>query len=495
MLTREANGQEPARHYGYGYTIERDDTLQHTLALLLKRKRLILLTFLSIAGLVTIVTFLLPPVYRSHAAIYVEREFDPEKAFLLGFNAQLPYEKLDWLNSESEILQSQPVAERVIRDLKLNEVYFKGTPKSEAEKAKSFERTVKQFQRTIKVETPRNSNIIDIAYEAKDPRLAAAVVSHAISTYADYRAQVFADSVTPSFFEQQMKITGEQVSTLEKRQTEFKRSSELVSPQAQTTILVSKLADYQRSLTETQTQRIGKAAKLKIIREQYASGQILNIPTTESSNSLSREKYIGKLKGDLLDMEVRRDQLLRKFTPEYEEVVTLTAQIEGTRKSIRREVEQIIEEEQSNIRVLEAQERALQNAIASINQDVRNMAENEYQLSELSRGIEDNKAVYSMLLKQREEARISQARAQHGIKIRIVTPATVPVEPVKPRKLFNIAMGILLGLACGIGLAFSVEYYARSLKSYEEFQRYLGMPATPVGELPQGDRPEIFPQA
>jgi uncharacterized protein involved in exopolysaccharide biosynthesis len=318
-------------------------------------------------------------------------------------------------------------------------------------------------------------------------------VSKVVDTYERYRAEIFAESGTYEFLENQMKVADDQLRALEARQTEFRSSNEVVSPQAQTNILLAKLADYQRSLNETQTARIGREAKLRIIRQQFNAGQVMNIPTTESSNSLSREKYIAKLKGDLLDMEVRRNRLLLKFTPEYEEVVDLTAQIEAAKKSIRDEVQQIIEEEGSAIRVLGAQERSLEKAISGINDEIKEMAQKENQLSQLTRGIEDNKAVYSMLLKQREEARISLAKAQPGVKLRIVSPAVVPVTPIKPRKLLNIALGILLGVACGFGAAFAVDYYERSIKPSEELRGYLGMPK-PLPELPEGDGSESAPE-
>lgn len=477
------NGQN---YYEYAYTSENSDSLQRLVRMTYRRRRLVISTFLAVVGIVTLITFVLPSIYRSYCQIYLERELDAEKVHLLGLSAQLPYEKLDWLNSECEIVRSYPVTVRVIRDLKLDESDNPGKTLSEEKKAKNFENTVKKFQKSLSVEVPRNSNIMHISYEATSPQLAATVVSKVVETYERHRAEIFAESGTYKFFENQMKFADEQLRELEARETEFKSKSEIVSPQAQTTIVLGKLADYQRSLTETQTKRIGREAKLKIIRQQFTSGQVMNIPTTESSNSMSRDKYISKLKGDLLDMELRRNLLLQKFTPEYEEVVDLTAQIDATKKSISNEVQQIIEEEESGIRVLEAQERALERAIATINDDIKSFAQKENQLSQLTRGIEDNKAVYSMLLKQREEARISLAKAQHGVKIRVVSSPVLPVTPIKPRKLLNLVLGIFLGLACGLGVAYALEYFERSLKPSEEFQAYLGAPK-PVSELPQGD--------
>jgi len=55
---------------------------------------------------------------------------------------------------------------------------------------------------------------------------------------------------------------------------------------------------------------------LKVINDQMSNSDKANILVVESSNSLSREKYIAKLRGEMLDLQLRRDQLLQKDTPE-----------------------------------------------------------------------------------------------------------------------------------------------------------------------------------
>ena len=96
-----------------------------------------------------------------------------------------------------------------------------------------------------------------------------------------------------------------------------------------------------------------------MIKEQLSNGGTLNIPSTESSDSPSREKYIAKLKGELLDMEIRKEKLLQKFTPQYKEVVDLEQEIIATRLKIENEIEQIVQMEETAIKALSAEEQVL----------------------------------------------------------------------------------------------------------------------------------------
>ncbi len=62
-----------------------------------------------------------------------------------------------------------------------------------------------------------------------------------------------------------------------------------------------------------------------------------------------------------------------------------------------------------------------------------------------------------------------------GNNIRIVDPAIVPVKPIRPRKLVNLALGILLSGLVGLMLVFGLEFVDQSIKSSEDLEEKLGL--------------------
>lgn len=62
-----------------------------------------------------------------------------------------------------------------------------------------------------------------------------------------------------------------------------------------------------------------------------------------------------------------------------------------------------------------------------------------------------------------------------GNNIRIVDPAPVPEKPVRPRKLINLAIGLLGGGLLGLLLVFGLEFLDQSLKSSEDLETKLGL--------------------
>lgn len=85
------------------------------------------------------------------------------------------------------------------------------------------------------------------------------------------------------------------------------------------------------------------------------------------------------------------------------------------------------------------------------------------------RTIDLKQATYATLLKQQEQVRLRDALRAESISV--VEPAIVPQSPSKPRKELNIALGFLVALAGGTGLAFLFENLDTRLYTPEQIER------------------------
>jgi non-specific protein-tyrosine kinase len=87
---------------------------------------------------------------------------------------------------------------------------------------------------------------------------------------------------------------------------------------------------------------------------------------------------------------------------------------------------------------------------------------------------------YTTLAAKLEELRINaQLEVGSG---RVVSPAVVTTEPVEPSPLRNAALGILIGLVFGLGMAFLYEYLDNTIKTSDEAEKLLGVPV--LGLIP-----------
>jgi uncharacterized protein involved in exopolysaccharide biosynthesis len=458
-------------------------SLRNVLTVLFKRKRIILTFFITVVAVVTTGSFLMPKIYQAELKLLLEKEIDSEKALLFSMNLNQGYNNYDFINSEIEILNSYPIAARVVKKFKSQIIVEEKTPLSEQEKIQRFEKTIAGLRKKIEIENPKNSTILVIRYENKDPVLCSDIVNYFVNTYVTYRSEISSESDTYKFFEDQMNLADQKLRGLEQSQATFKEQKEVGTPETQRTVLMNRMTEYEKSLTAVQTKRIGKAAKLEVFNKRINNGGAIIIPSTESSDSPSRVNYIAKLRGELLDKEIQKEQLLQKFTPQYKEVTDLENQIQATKLKIETEIQQIIEMEETAVLALQAEEQILSGQIEKIKNEIRNLAQKEYEYNQLSRGIEDEREIYSMLLKQREEARLSLAKLEKGVKIKVISPAIQPTEPVKPKKILNIVLAIFLGLFGGLGLAFFIEYFDHTINTPDELEKYVNIDA--LGSIPE----------
>jgi len=91
---------------------------------------------------------------------------------------------------------------------------------------------------------------------------------------------------------------------------------------------------------------------------------------------------------------------------------------------------------------------------------------------------------YSSLIKSYEEIRLAEARAINNVIV--AEPAEVPDRPVKPRKLLNTLLAIVVGCMSAVSVAFLIEYLDDTVKTAEDVEKVMGL--TTVGVITR-----IFP--
>lgn len=70
--------------------------------------------------------------------------------------------------------------------------------------------------------------------------------------------------------------------------------------------------------------------------------------------------------------------------------------------------------------------------------------------------------------------------AASPVSVTVVRPADLPLSPVSPRTTINIALGLLVGLALGVGVAVLRETLDTTVKTAEDLQRLTGSSALGV---------------
>ena len=106
----------------------------------------------------------------------------------------------------------------------------------------------------------------------------------------------------------------------------------------------------------------------------------------------------------------------------------------------------------------------------------------ESQLTELSRDYNTLQESYTVLLKKSEESKmaVNLERRQIGEQFKVIDGARLPEKPVSPDRVRINLLGILGGLAFGLGLVALLEYRDTSFKSDDDIVTTLALPVLAV---------------
>ncbi len=113
--------------------------------------------------------------------------------------------------------------------------------------------------------------------------------------------------------------------------------------------------------------------------------------------------------------------------------------------------------------------------------------ENSEGIRVASQTVDLKEGAYADLLTQYEQAQVREAMRANTISV--AESAVVPRFPVRPKKLLNLSLGLLVGMAGGLGLAFLIENLDTTLYTNEQIEAATELSA--LGKIPSIKDPQL----
>ena len=480
------------------------------LAIVVKRKWLIVVPMIIVIGLVYTTTHFLEPQYQSSTIIWIDQpaNVSRELATILGWERD-PREsgedrrrRIQALRNE---LTSQTYLFQVIRDLGLDtDLDITRQAARMREETPSY--SLEQLKYNLLVDQLRNQISVDfvgkdqiqVTAQSGDPVVARDLVSklteilelektrYELETILDN--QSFADlqlqkteflykQTIDSLTSAQARLTTLQLpenissetnrrdilSDLDKVQLEvddFTDEREQLQRQLRDLNLSALRLKYTDSIVELRTEIDGQVARIASMMEKYAWNEqnIINMNIRLNDNLRLLEQTIGR-------------EVDRQFAsyPENQRILL--------------ERYLIVEEQ---IDVLRSQKKQLQQSLANIDERVNQLPRLQAEISELERKVVDARRYRDAFQSEETTVEILSERAKERTKYRIIEPPRVPVEPFWPdiRKL--MMLGFVLGAMLGGVAAFVAELFDNSIKRIEDIEDDLGLPV--LATIPKIER-------
>jgi polysaccharide biosynthesis transport protein len=467
-----------------------------------QKRRATILTILFVVFTLTLFATLKEKrVYEARTLIEIQRE-NPDIPSLQEF-FQVEGISDAYLETQNRILKSENLAREVIGDLDLDavpEFAPKGgerwaaqadeppaaqvftVPASSTRQSEIPDEVLKKFEDRLSVEPVKRSRLIELTFDSNDPQLAARVVNALASTYIaqNLEARWDASQKASDWLSQQLEKLRAKLEKSEDELQQYASKNGLLFLETDkgTTenIVVQRLRELQQQLTQAQSDRIEKESLFRLVQK----GDSSSIP------GVFDDKLMQDLSERLAELERERSRLIATFTPDYPKVKEVENQIEESQAVLDTERERAAKRIENDYQAAVDREDMLQAAFREQTKEANEVAERSVQYNILKREADTNKQLYVGLLEKLKETGISTSLK--ATNIRIVDPAVPPKKPVRPRLLLNLSMAILIGLCLGVGAAFLEEHLDNTLKTTEDVERFLQLPA--LGAVPAVDDQE-----
>jgi uncharacterized protein involved in exopolysaccharide biosynthesis len=453
--------------------------------------------FVGVSGLVFVLAVIYAVAgasYRAHLRVLVRRgRSDPPVTGQQ--NAPPDFSRVEVteeeLNSEVELLKDDDVLRRVVEATDLASHDWLRWLRPHEEPAARVQRAAKRLGNRLNVESIKKTNLIAVSYDAADPKLAARVLQSLSSAYLEKHMQVHRPAGQFHFFDQQTAESRQQLEEAKRKLLAFTKSHGVVVAAQQRDLILQRLDAAEGNYGQTQLEMSEREHRVRELNAEVAE---LPQRTTTQVRTADNPELLRALKASLLDLQLKKIQLLTKFEPNHRLVQEVEQQIIQAESAIAAErstpVRDATTDKNSDyewakgeaqkarvdIKGLQAREHTASTQLAEYRNQARQLGEDAITQDDLTSSEKAAQDNYLLYVKKREEARMGDALDEDGIvNVAIAEQPVVPALPVWPAAAV-VLVGFVGALTSGAGAAFAADYLDPALRTPEEVLTCLEIP-------------------
>jgi polysaccharide biosynthesis transport protein len=467
----------------------------------LMRKHLWLIAIFCFGTVLTAASVILmtTPIYTAATTLLIERKPPQVLDMRDVLSEPLGPDEYDFYKTQYEILKSRTLATWVVQgqDLETNSVFTgEGSEKGFVAKLRAEAKgwvakqewarrflprrletaeenplgaklaLIDDYMGMLEIKPVQQTRLVKIALNTPDPELSARLANAHAQAYIrqGLGLRTRTNEEAQRFLEEKLVELKGRIEQSEAALNRYRRDREIISLDDKENIVVERLADLNKRLTEAEADSIALEAQVHLIRKRDYD----MLPAV--INSL----LIGTLKGELARLEGEYANLSKEFKPGYPRLDQLQAQAEESRRRLRQEIQRVVGGIESSYLAAQVKEKALRDKMAEQKATTFALKDASVEYGILAREVDTNRQLHDSVLQRMKEMGVAaELRASN---VSVIDQAEPPRQPSKPKKAQSLLLSALIGLMGGAGLAWFFEYLDNTLKTPEEVERYLRLP-------------------
>jgi polysaccharide biosynthesis transport protein len=436
----------------------------------------VLLTTLTAFG----VSLLLSKKYVATASVVVDAKPDPISALIYPGLASPAF-----MNTQVDVINSDRVALRVVRDLRLAEV---PAIREQWQTATSGEGTIEQWliaflQANMDVKPSKESNVLTVAYRAPDPQFAAALANAFVKAYVATTLDLRVDPARQyaGYFDQQAKVALEKLESTRAKLSAYEREHGIIATDERLDVESNRLSELSSQLVALQALSAESGS-----RQGQAARGADQLPDVLSN------PVVMQLKSDLSRAEGKLQELSTRYGDNHPQVIEAKASVADVRSKLRTEIGRVSGGVTVTNNINKQREGEIRAALETQREKVAKLKAARDDASGLMREAESAQRAYENITTRLTQTSLESQTTQSNVNI--LTEAVAPLKPSSPKILLNTALAFVASVILAVGLALLLEMRDRKVRDADDVMAVLPLPM--LGVLPApGRRASALPTA
>lgn len=433
---------------------------QQILPIVWARRQVALLTLLATVVLTTLVSLVMPKQYVATSSVVLDIKPDPVGGFVAPGAGSMNY-----ITTQTDIIESDRVATRVVRLLRLGQNPEAVANWKEATDGKlPLENYYGQLLgRGLTIKPSRGSNVINLTYTANDPEFAANVANAYAQAYVDVNVELRVEPARQyvAWFDQRLKSLRGDLEKAQAKLSLYQQEKGIVATDDRLDHETARLSALTAQLVEAQGERATSTSRLK------NTGNELSPDVMESPIVQTLKAEIAKAEAKLTELNMT----LGRNHPMYKQV---EAQAAGLKTQLNEEIRRISGNAMATTRLTTEKAAEIQQAIEDQKQHVLRLRAERDTIAILARDVESAQRAYDAVSQRISLTNLESQMQQNNASI--LSLAVAPESPARPRILLNILASIAIGVLLGIGAAMGLEKMDQRVRNPADLAVVEGIP-------------------
>ncbi|HKK72663.1 MAG TPA: Wzz/FepE/Etk N-terminal domain-containing protein [Candidatus Krumholzibacteria bacterium] len=445
---------------------ERDTTLRDLLAVVFKRKWIILGIFLVTSLIIGLKTVTTPTTYTADATLLLNRQ-GARSSVLERISRALPW--VEVVESEIEVLQSMPVLQKARAKL---QDPAEGDP---------VDISLGKLSKSIATGVVGESNVLFVSGTHLDPQIAQRITNAVAESYVEYHDQIYELPNAMGIIGARADTVFARLETLEAERSAILRQLGTGNIDHQN----QRLTDRREQLRLRLSGNERDIARLRTQIEdakRFLANEAGTLPFTENTGSVQGGSMVERVRRLNRERDTLRE-LQDKYTEKHPQVVEARRAVASLEASVEEHTQQMIAMREHELRVAQSVNDALVRQLDELETEIGRILDNSSRLQTLESQISSLQSQYAELSEQSVDSEINR-QSFRDYSVAVLSPA-VGARANAKADMVRLALGPILALMAGIGLAFYLENLDHSLGNRDDVEQHLEIPV--LASFPDSD--------